>query len=70
MALLYGHRPIDVDYTNHRGETRVRRIIPISMRWGCTEHHTEDQWLLECWDVGKHARRTYALKDCDFRNVA
>lgn len=55
--------PIKVIYTNYRGETAVRTIIPLRFFFGSTEYHTEEQWLLELWDVEKDALRVYALKD-------
>lgn len=54
-------KAISVLYTNHRGETAMRRIIPAGIFWGATDHHPEEGWLLDCWDVDKKARRTYSL---------
>ena len=31
------------------------------MYWGHTEWHKEDQFLMECFDLNKQAKRTYAL---------
>jgi predicted DNA-binding transcriptional regulator YafY len=58
--------PIEVVYRNHRGEVATRRILPWRVYWGATEYHPTAQWLLECWDVEKGAKRTFALADCDF----
>lgn len=55
--------PIQVRYTNYRGQTEIRTIIPLRFCFGSTEYHPEEQWLLEVWDVQKNALRTYALKD-------
>lgn len=52
-----------VDYTNHRGERDKRTVRPQNLWFGSTEWHEEPQWLLDCWDVGKGARRTLAMKD-------
>jgi hypothetical protein len=60
-----GHR-LALIYTNHRGETRRREVIPVAIYWGESKHHPHRQWLMECWDIEKRAERTYALKDCDF----
>ncbi len=54
---------VRVRYTNWRGETAWRTIIPYFIRFGATEHHRDEQWLLEAWDVEKGATRTFALKD-------
>ena len=48
-------------YTNHRGEMAYRAFIPLCIRFGQTEHHKEDTWLLETFDVEKNAYRTYVL---------
>lgn len=52
-----------VTYTNWRGETSTRRIIPKSVRYGSTEWHPEPQWLLLAWDDDKKTDREFALKD-------
>ena len=54
---------IKVTYTNWRGETGERTIIPIALIWDSTEWHPEPQWLLKCYDVDRVAERLYALKD-------
>ena len=57
---------ISLVYTNHRGVTNERHIIPRRVFFGTTSYHERPQWLLDCWDVDKHAARTYALGQCDF----
>jgi hypothetical protein len=52
-----------VEYTNYRGETARRVIIPIRFWWGSTEWHPEEQWMLSAWDVEKNARRDFAWQD-------
>ncbi len=54
---------VNVIYTNWRGETAERTIIPVSIFWGKTEWHPEEQWLLKVWDTEREAYRDYALKD-------
>ncbi len=54
---------VKVIYTNWRGQTAHRSIIPISMRWGSTEWHKKEQWLLKVWDVERNDYREYAFKD-------
>jgi len=55
--------PIKVLYTNYRGETAVRTIVPINFYFGKTEYHPEEQWLIRLWDVDRNAERIYALKE-------
>jgi predicted DNA-binding transcriptional regulator YafY len=52
-----------IRYTNYRGETADRRIIPIRIRYGSTKWHPEPQWLLEAFDIDRDAGRAFALKD-------
>jgi hypothetical protein len=52
-----------VTYTNYRGETSIRKIIPKSVRWGHNEWHKTDQWLLLALDIDKNADREFALRD-------
>lgn len=54
---------IEIDYTNHRGERRWRKIIPEtgSLLFGETPDHKPAQWCFSAWDVEKQARRTFAI---------
>lgn len=54
---------ISIVYTNYRGETSVRRIVPEKIWFGSTEWHPEEQWLLDAVDLEKNAPRSFALKD-------
>jgi hypothetical protein len=54
---------VTLTYTNWRGETAVRSIIPRGVWYGSTEWHPEPQWLLRALDVEKQAERDFALKD-------
>lgn len=57
------NHPIKVRYTNYRGETAVRTIVPLKFEFGKTDYHPHDQWLVVVWDVDRNAQRLYALKD-------
>ncbi len=50
-------------YTNWKGETGYRTILPIRIFFGGNEWHREEQWLLEAMDVDKGQPRTFAMKD-------
>lgn len=54
---------IEILYTNYRGETSRRRVVPSSLRYGSTEYHPEPQWLLDAFDLEKRAERTFAMRD-------
>lgn len=58
--------PIKVRYTNYRGETAIRTIVPINFYFGKTVYHPEEQWLIRLWDVDRNAERIYALKEIEW----
>lgn len=54
---------VNIVYTNYRGETSVRRIVPKRIWFGKTDWHPDEQWLLDAHDVEKNAERSFALRD-------
>lgn len=55
---------VEILYTNWRGETAHRKIIPTGKIWfGSTEWHKEPQYLLDAIDVEKNELRNFAMKD-------
>lgn len=54
---------VTIVYTNWKGVTSTRHIMPKRLYFGSTEWHTEAQWLLEAFDVDKQVVRTFAMKD-------
>jgi hypothetical protein len=48
-------------YTNWRGETRERHLVPMTLWYGSTSYHPEPQWLLRCMDLEKCEVRDMAL---------
>ena len=54
---------VEIVYTNWKGVTAIRHIIPKDIFFGSTEWHQEEQWLLNAFDVEKQADRSFALKD-------
>jgi len=56
-------KQISICYTNYRGETSIRKIIPLKIWFGKTDWHKEEQWLLDAIDVEKNAERSFAMKD-------
>ena len=49
-------------YTNHQGDVRERRVIPIMLWYGTTEYY-ESQWLLTAFDLERHAFRDFAVRN-------
>ena len=54
---------VTIVYTNYKGKTAVRKIIPKRIMFSHNEWHKEDQWLMLAYDVSKEADRTFAIKD-------
>ena len=54
---------VKILYTNWKGVTSYRNIIPESIEFKATEWHPEEQWILNAFDVEKNAIRGFALKD-------
>ncbi len=54
---------VKILYTNWKGETATRTILPEKIWFGHTEWHKEDQWLLHAMDLGKNEYRDFSLKD-------
>jgi predicted DNA-binding transcriptional regulator YafY len=52
-----------IRYRNHRGEIADRRILPRSLRFGASQWHPGQQWLLEATDLDKGQDRTFAMQD-------
>jgi hypothetical protein len=56
---------ITVSYKNWRGETAIRKIVPLNISFNATEYHPKPQWLLQVYDLDKNDFRDYALKDIE-----
>ena len=56
-------RIVKILYTNWKGETAYRNIIPVSIEFKSTKWHKEMQWILNAFDVDKQAERGFAIKD-------
>lgn len=54
--------PLVFRYTNHRGEVALRRVIPLSVHYGATEHHPTPCWLLRAWCEDRKAVRDFDLE--------
>ena len=54
---------VKILYTNWKGVTSYRNIVPKSIEFKSTEWHNEEQWILNAFDLDKNADRGFALKD-------
>lgn len=56
MTLIDPEQVLVIDYTNHAGKRSMRRIIPVRLWFGVSEHHAEQigpQWYLRALDIDK-----------------
>lgn len=53
--------PVWVDYTNYRGERRVRAVLPLKVVFAATAYHPTPQWLLVVTDLERGEERTLAF---------
>lgn len=60
---VYTGRVTLVDYTNWRGQRKLRRIVPREIRFGSNDWHPEEQWLLLASDLESGQQREFAMKD-------
>ncbi len=56
-------KTVTIVYTNYKGRTGVRKIVPGNIFFGHNKWHEENQWLMLAYDIEKEADRTFALKD-------
>ncbi|WP_085032732.1 hypothetical protein [Ensifer aridi] len=59
-------RELSFRYTNWRGETARRTVVPIEIWFGKTEWHPMEQWFLKAQDVEKGEIRDFAFLDIVF----
>ncbi len=57
------NKEVNILYTNWKGETRQRKILPISIEFKSTPWHKEEQWILNALDIEKNEERNFAMKD-------
>ncbi len=47
-------------YTNYKGETKIRRVVPVNVKYEDNKYHGKT-WILVCFDVDKQEIREYDL---------
>lgn len=62
---LAGEGEFSMRYKNWRNETDIRRVKPISLWFGSTEFHKEEQWFLKAIDLDRSVERDFAIKDAE-----
>ena len=58
----YAPQIVAIDYTNYKGNRALRRVTPLELYMGQTEHHIEFQWLLKAYDQDKKVIRDFAVQ--------
>jgi predicted DNA-binding transcriptional regulator YafY len=56
-------RELRFRYTNWRGVTADRRVIPERIFFGTTTHHGTPQWIMVAYDLDKRESRSFALSE-------
>jgi predicted DNA-binding transcriptional regulator YafY len=59
--------PFEFNYVNHRGQYEHRSVIPLFVWYGSTEYHTDKQWFMHAYDMGRKAERDFAMDDMIIR---
>ena len=57
------NKDVYILYTNYKGETQTRHVVPKAMLFTSTSWHPEDQWCLLAYDLDKEQDRFFTLKD-------
>lgn len=48
-------------YTNHKGETAVRHVQPMGVRFGTSQYYLQPTHLLIAFDYDRHDKREFDL---------
>jgi predicted DNA-binding transcriptional regulator YafY len=61
--IFSAERAVSFTYTNWRGQTDTRNVLPIHIAYDKVEWHPDVQWLLYAFDLDRKAYRHFAMKD-------
>jgi predicted DNA-binding transcriptional regulator YafY len=55
---------VTIDYTNWRGERRVRTVTPLRFYFGLSNFHSKEgaQWIMVAYDPEKGSEREFAMQ--------
>lgn len=56
-------KPLKIKYTNWRGETEERKIVPDSIYYGANKFHPQAGWLIGAIDTESGKHRTFSMRD-------
>jgi predicted DNA-binding transcriptional regulator YafY len=54
---------VEIEYTNYRGESALRRVVPMRIWFGESEWHKGPQWFMDALDLDRQAERSFAMAD-------
>jgi len=63
--MIEEEKQVKILYTNWKGKTSYRNIVPISIEFKSTEWHKKQQWILNAYDVEKKEERGFAINDIE-----
>jgi predicted DNA-binding transcriptional regulator YafY len=52
---------VQIDYTNHRGERRLRLVLPITIWFGKSAYHPYASWILTAKCLEKNETRHFFM---------
>ncbi|MGM9881324.1 MAG: hypothetical protein ACI31S_00570 [Bacilli bacterium] len=58
---MNNEKEVNILYTNWRGITRWRKIIPLNIEFKATNWHKEKQWILNAIDTEKMRKEDLLL---------
>lgn len=61
--------PMSFIYTNYKGETCKRHVVPSGVFFGTAQFHEKRQWLFTGYDRQKEAIRVYAVNDIESGSI-
>lgn len=59
--LVDGQTLIKFTYTNWRGETAVRTVLPLAIEFGETPEHPEQCWMLRSFCQDRKSHRNFMM---------
>ena len=54
---------VEIDYTNHAGERRVRRIKPLRLRYGTTPKQGTPRYVIDAIDLERDVERSFTVAE-------
>jgi predicted DNA-binding transcriptional regulator YafY len=61
--LIDPEKIVQIVYTNYRGETMVRNIVPKEFKFGVSEWYPVPQYYVVAYDLEKKADRYFVMKN-------